>query len=633
MLLLTTAIARPALAADAPGDDPADDIVVTANRSPSPRAETGQAVTVIDASTIRTRQTAVLTDLLRTTPGVTVTRNGTIGATTGLSVRGAESEQTLVLIDGVRINDPSSPGGGANLGPILTGNIRRIELLRGPNSVIWGSQAIGGVLSIETEPPGEAPALRVRAEGGYAATANLVGDWGLTSGPVALSGGGYYYRSDGISSFNRRRGGLERDGIESFAFNARGRATLADGLALDTRVYYVDADTGIDGGFPLQDTPERASTRQLTLYAGLDQSLLDGRLRQRAGFAYTDIDRGNRNPALDPATTFAAKGRLERYEYQATFDPVPAATLIAGVEHEDSRLRTVSPSPANPAPIPTRAATGITSVYGQAVLRPLAGVTLTGGLRHDSHDRFGSATTFGANAVLTPNRGATLLRGTYAEGFKAPTLFQLLSDFGNPDLAPERAHSFDIGLEQHALGDRVTLAATYFDRRTRNQIAFVSCFGSSAPLCLTRPNGTYDNIARTRANGVEIAASARPLAGLELSGQYSRIDTRNRSLGANFGRRLARRPADSASLSADYRSSIGLSGGITATLVGDSFDDAANRTRLDDYLLIDIRAAYALTDRIELYGRIENLAGDRYETIFGYGTYPRSAYAGVRARF
>jgi vitamin B12 transporter len=309
------------------------------------------------------------------------------------------------------------------------------------------------------------------------------------------------------------------------------------------------------------------------------------------------------------------------------------ATLIRGVEHEDSSLRTASPSPFDPDPVPSRAGVGITSGYAQAVLRPVKGITLTGGVRHDSHDTFGGRTTFGANAVLTPNDGRTLLRATYAEGFKAPTLFQLFSDYGNGALQPESAHGFDVGVEQHLLGDLARFSVTYFDRTTRNQIAFVSCFNDTTPLCANHPNGTYDNIARARATGVEVETVVTPLTGLDFTANYSHIDARNRSPGTTFDLDLPRRPRDTGSLSVDYRSKLGLSGGLTATFVGRSFDDAANRTRLGGYTLLDIRAAYAVTKHVEIYGRIENLLDEKYETIAQYGTYPRAAYAGVRARF
>jgi vitamin B12 transporter len=161
---LLALIASPALANEGYDDET---IVVTATGADLALDKTGQAITIVDSETIQRRQNAALSDLLATTPGVTVSRNGGIGTTTTLRIRGAEGDQTLTLIDGVRVNDPSSPGGGFDFGNLLTGNIERVEILRGPNSVPWGSQAIGGVVNIVTARPTEVLKANVRAEYGY----------------------------------------------------------------------------------------------------------------------------------------------------------------------------------------------------------------------------------------------------------------------------------------------------------------------------------------------------------------------------------------------------------------------------------------------------------------------------------
>lgn len=178
LLLATALAAAPAHAR------PADDaIIVTATRAAQPAGETGQAITIVDRATIETRQAVSISDLLSTTPGVTVSRNGGIGSLTGVRVRGAEADQTLVLIDGIRLNDPSSTGGGFDFGNLLADTIERIEILRGPNSVPWGSQAIGGVVNIVTAGPGEGAALSGHAEYGYADTAQAVANAGIGFGP------------------------------------------------------------------------------------------------------------------------------------------------------------------------------------------------------------------------------------------------------------------------------------------------------------------------------------------------------------------------------------------------------------------------------------------------------------------
>ncbi len=612
-----------------------DEIVVTAGRFEQHREEVGQSITVLDAETIRIRQTAVVSDLLRTTPGITVVRNGPIGATTSVSIRGAEPDQTLVLIDGVRLGDPSSPGGGFDFGSLLAGNIARVEVLRGPNSVIWGSQAIGGTIDIQTIEPTDRLTVNARAESGYRGTGQFVANVSDTLGPVHVSVGGGYFRTEGISAFDEALGGRERDGYEQSALNGRIRVDLTDNLNLDLRAYYDHGKVGIDGypppNYVFADTAEVSYKTELLTYAGANLKLFDGRFRNRFAFTYTNVARRNDDPNSTPISTFASNGRLERYEYQGVFDIARPLTLVAGAEHEDSSLRALSIF--DPTTIPTHASVGITSGYGEAIVKPLEGITLTGGVRQDQHDTFGGHTSFGANAALTPNHGRTLMRATYAEGFKAPTLYQLLSIYGNASLNPETARSYDVGVEQRLIGDRLAAGITYFRRDTTNQIDFISCTGVTTGICTNRSQGTYDNIARTRAEGVEATLLLKPAPNFDVKAQYSYTDSKNRSPGADFGLRLSRRPQDTASVSADYCFPFRLSIGATATIVGDSYDDVSNTTRLNGYALIDLRAAYEIRKGLEIYGRVENVGDQRYETISQYGTYRRAAYGGVRASF
>ena len=611
----------PALAQAAePGD-----IIVSAARAAQYSDEVGQAVTIVDRDLILERQAVIVSDLLSQTPGVTVTRNGGIGGFTGVRIRGAEAEQTLVLVDGVRINDPSSPGGGFDFGNLLSDNVERIEVLRGPNSVPWGSQAIGGVVNIVTARPSFVPSFSARAEGGSFGTAQAVANASATIGRVAGSFGAGYFTTDGISS---AASGTECDGYERYAANGRVEVTLPWNLVLDLRGYYSHGRTELDGfpppDFSFADTAEFQKTREVIGYAGLRGSFLNDRFLNRVAFTITDVDRDNFDPAFGPAPSFTARGRIERVEYQGDFNATGWARLVFGAETERSRFDDGATTFRN----------GIDSLYGQAIVKPVEALTLTGGARYDDHDDFGGHTTFGGNAAL--KLGRTIVRASYAEGFKVPTLFQLRSDFGNPSLEPETARSLDIGVEQR-IGGAVTAGVTWFRRRTRNQIDFTPCRPDIA-VCAggARPFGTYDNIARARASGVEASLDIRPTDQLRINAAYSYVDAENRTPGSpDFGKVLLRRPKSSLILNADYEPSSGFSLGGTVRQVSDSIDRDAfgQRVRLDGYVLADLRAALTLTERIELYGRVENLFDAQYETVLGYGTPGRAAYAGVRARF
>ena len=628
-------IAAPAHAQTAPADDcdasPSSciviadlridprEVVVTATRAEQNLREVGQAVTVITRDDLDRRQTVSVADLLATTPGVTVTRNGSVGGFTGVRIRGAEAEQTLVVIDGIRVNDPSSPGGSYDFANLLAANVERVEVLRGPDSVPWGSQAIGGIVNIVTADParlgsGDVTA-RARAEGGYAgqlyASAGLSGRTGGLSG--ALDAG--YLRTDGISS---AASGTERDGYRQIGAAGRIGLEVADGIGIDLRGWYADSHLRYDGfadtaPYGPADGPQSGTTQELYGYAGAHADLADGRFRNRIAFTIADIDRDN----FDPFFSSIARGRSERYEYQGDYVLSDALRLVGGAERENSRFNDGS----------TFARTGVTSFYGQAIVRPVAPLTLTGGVRHDDHDAFGGHTSYGADGVLA--LGGTTLRASYGEGFKAPTLYQLYSFYGRQTLRPETARSFDLGVQQRLLGGAATVGATWFHRDTRNQIDFRSCVGAE---CAVQPYGLYDNIARTRAEGVELELALRPSNALTLTGNVSYIDATNRSAGANLGKDLARRPHETASVDADYRFPFGLRVGGTVTIVGDSFDNAANSVRLDGYALASVRAELRVGERFSLYGRVENVADERYQTAAGYGTFGRAAYGGVRIR-
>lgn len=600
----------------------ADEIVVTAARAPQSAVETGQAVAVLDRDLIEQRQSVIVSDLLAQTPGVAVSRNGGVGGFTGVRIRGAEAEQTLVLIDGVKVNDPSSPGGGFDFANLLADNIARIEVLRGPNSVPWGSQAIGGVVNIITARPTAEPMLTVRVEGGSFGTAQAVANGSFTAGPVAASLGGGYFTTDGISA---ARVGTERDGYERYAANGRIEVALTDSIAIDLRGYFDHGRTDLDGGFPhLIDTPDFSTIQELFGYAGVRATFLDGRFVNRAAFTIGDVNRDNFDPSFGSAPSFIARGRVERFEYQGDLKATDWARIVFGAESERSRFGDGA----------SVFRTGIDSFWGELIVKPVAPLTLTGGIRYDDHRDFGGHTTFGGNAAL--DLGATIVRASYAEGFKAPTLFQLRSDFGNPALQPETARSVDVGVEQRLIGDALSGSVTWFHRRTRNQIDFTPCRADIA-ICAdgARPFGTYDNIARARASGVEVAFDLRPTDTLRINAAYTYVDAENRTPGnPDFGKALLRRPKSSVALNADWRAPFGLSLGGTLRQVSDSADRNAfgERVRLDGYVLADLRAAYPVSERFEIYGRIVNLFDARYETVLDYNTPGRAAFAGVRVK-
>ncbi len=584
---------------------PDAEIVVTATGAAQRLDEVGQAITVIDAVTIETRQTTAISDLLATTPGVTVTRAGGIGSQSAVRIRGAGSAQTLVLIDGVRVNDPSEPAGAFDFGALLAGSIDRIEVLRGPNAIAWGSQAIGGVVAVTTETPAGRPALRLSGEYGDYGTAQGTASASYGFGPVTARIGGSYVTTDGISAL---RSGTETDGFDQYGVNGRVGIALSDAVAIDIRGYFTRSKTAFDDGFALVDSNDVATARQLIGYAGLTAKTFGGRLSSRLAYSRARIDR-----SYTGSFDFDAHGVSDRVEYQGDARVSAAVRGIFGAEYEWTRLRTFDAFSGT-----DRRSTGIGSAYAQLLVEPFQGVHLTGGIRHDEHQTFGGKTTFGANGVWTT--GSTTLRGSYAEGFKAPSLSQLYGFGGSTSLRPEQSQSFDIGIEQRLVGNSLRLGITYFERTSTNLIV-------NNPVTFE-----LSNVARATANGAEVELTARPVPALTLVANYSYVRSINRSPGdANFGRDLELIPRQSFSSSLDWDAGL-FAIGSTLILVGDSFNDKANQRPIDGHVTADVRASIKVGRRIELYGRVENLFDARYETVAGYGTLGRNAHVGVRVK-
>lgn len=622
-----------AFGADAPGE--LERIVVSANRIEQPLSRIGNSVTLIDAAEVRASQKPTVSDLLATTPGITVSRNGGLGGSTQLRIRGAESDQTVVLIDGVKLNDPSSAGGGYNFANLLTTDYMRVEVLRGPQSTLWGSQAIGGVVNIVTTVP-EGPLLAAySAEGGSRGSGAVQARAEAGGDRLAWRVAGKYLTTDGISAYDDDRGGRERDGYRNASANVRGLLRITDAVSAELRSTYSSGRADFDGfplpAFALADTREYGDSDELVTYAGINAATFGGRLQNRVGFAYTDTDRENIDPDSTVRTTFDASGRNKRWEYQGTLTLNDTFGAVFGLESERSELSTRSPSQFDPNPPTLANDARLDSAYAQVSVSPIDALTLTAGMRYDDHETFGSEST-GRAALAWAATPTTIVRASYGEGFKAPTLFQLFSEFGNEALAPERADAWDGSVEQHLLNDALILSATYFGRNTREMIDFVSCFPSTDPRCATRPFGFYDNVQKTDVEGFELGLVAR-VGRLRFDANYTDMDSTNRGAGANFGLELPRRPGQMLNGELTYSWPFGLTTTVAMTHAGRSFDDAANTVVVDSYTVVDLRASFQLREELELYGRLENAFDEEYETIARYGTPGRGLFVGVRQSF
>ena len=609
-------------------------VVVTATRSATPLTSIGDSVTVIAAEAARASQKTALSDLLTTTPGISASRNGGLGTFTSVRIRGAESDQTVVLIDGVKLNDPSAPGGGFNFANLLTDDVARVEVLRGSQSTLWGSQAIGGVINIVTPDPSGPLTTSLLTEGGSFGTASVSARAQAGGERFGWRFAANYLRTDGISAADEDLGGREDDGYREVGASLRGVLRLSDAATAELRSTIARGRAEFDGFrpplFALSDTGEFGVTREWVSYAGLKVDSFEQRLQHRIGVSYTDTDRENTDPDSSVPTTFDAFGRNLRVDYQGTLQLNERWSGVFGLERERSELRTVSPSEFDPAPIAFRRDVRLDSVYGQVQLTPTEALSLSAGLRYDDHETFGDDTSTQV-AVAWSATPSTLLRASYGEGFKAPTLFQLFSDFGNRDLQPEESEDYDVGIEQRLLNGAVLLSATYFDRDTDQVIDFVSCFDGAAPRCQTQPFGFFENVQRAHADGYELGVQVQPLPQLSFSANYTELDARNAARGsANFDKRLPRRPRSAANAQISYQWPFALTTTLAAQYNSKTFEDPANQIEIEDYTLIDLRAEYQLGKQWRLQARIENAFDEDYETATGFGTLGRGYYLGIR---
>jgi vitamin B12 transporter len=458
--------------------------------------------------------------------------------------------------------------------------------------------------------------IEASAEGG--SRSSFAGDAtaGLAKDSFALSLTGGYMTTDGISA---AAVGTEADGARQWHLGGKARLDLTPGLSLVAGARYADTRTEIDGypapNYTFADTPEYQTTRQASGRVGLRYE--GDWLTLNTGYALADTKRDYFDPTFGTAPSYGYRGRSQRADLTGRARLPSDFALDFGADSEWTRYSGTFDARQSARQTSAHALLGW---YTESV-------SLAAGLRYDDHSRFGNATTLGANGTVRLAQNLRL-RASYGEGFKAPTLFQLLSDYGNPALRPERTRSYDAGLEYDS--GPIRAALTLYRRDSRSLIAYVSCFGESTGICTNRPFGTYDNIGRARAEGAEAELTLKPADTLTLRSIYTY--TRARDL--TTGNDLARRPRHALTLSGDWQSPLaGLALGADLRFISSSFDNAANTARLPGGAIATLRASVPLHDRITLYARLENAFDTRLPTAAGYSATGRGAFAGLRVRY
>lgn len=627
-LLIAAAQPAPATPSPTSSDEPDQTIVVTASLLPVPQHEAPASVTVFDGDQIDTLGFVQAIDLIRLAPGTAVSVSGSPGSQAQVRIRGAEANHTLVFIDGIAVNDLAA-GNQARFETFSADGLGRLELVRGPQSALWGSEALGGVIAMETSAPlGE---LRVSGTGEYGSRGALRFAGGFSSGgdSAGLSATASFARGDGIDILGGGAG--DRDGFETLTLAAKGLVRFGEGFEAGAVGRYIHHDFAFDGSpppfFVRADTADASVAETIAGRVWLGYGDDDSPWRARIDAQHLDSENRNRSGMVRTNDSYGRRSRFgaqvsRRFAFGDT-----RHTLVAAAEHEEERfgtrdLRFGGGSDRDLERSRTAFVGEWRAEWGNAVITDVA-------LRHDDFTRFEDATTLRVHAELKLGGGVSLVGG-YGEGIAQPSFIDLFgfgvgSGFiGNPDLLPERSSGYEGGLRWTR--PDLSLETVAFSNDLVDEI--VEDFSIS-------PNNTVVNApGESRRRGIEVSAEWRPVAGLRIGANYTYVDTRETDAGAGTALREVRRPEHTANLFAAWRSDRLTIGGALA-YVGERIDRdfdlfPSPRVELDAYVLASARIAYRLTDTIEAFGRVENGFDESYQDVVGYATPGRSVHAGVR---
>jgi vitamin B12 transporter len=594
-------------------------IVVSPTTVPTPGAEVGSSVTVITADEIARTQRRTVADVLATVPGVNVVQNGTPGTQTAVFVRGTNSNQVKVLLDGIDVSDPSSPTGGFDLGHLMTYDIERIEVLRGPQSGLYGADAIGGVISITTKRGSGPPKAAGYLEGGSFGTFNQAAGVRGSNDRIDYAFNVSHLRYTDMPvtpAYMVPKGGHAiGNAYDNKIVSTKLGAAVTDNLRVNFVGRYTDAKLNYTNDDPMA-FPGAAFASQST-YTNRDfqgraeavATLLDGRFVNTFGVSYTDYRRNNQDPNPYPATYF--DGSRTKFDWRGNFLVMPGQRLVAGVERESDKADSDNLS----------AKTGNQAGYVELQSEITKRLFVVANGRYDNNDSFGGHPTWRiAPAFIVPGT-ETKLKASYGTGFKTPQLYQLYGVgpygfVGNPNLQPETSRGYDAGFEQ-PLGPRLRFGVTYFHNDIDNLIQYNASFTSLI------------NVGQAKTYGAEVFASA------EISDRLSvRFDyTRTTAVNAVTGDELLRRPRDKYSLSAVWRPLDGLTISPTLVYLGQWLDIDRSTFVMrpaGNVAIVNLAAQYAVNDNVTVFLRGENLFNRQYENPLGWLQPGLGVYGGVK---
>lgn len=579
-----------------------DGVTIEAARLPTTPAD-APGVRVIDEAEIEALQATFAADILTTVPGVSLYSEGAFGGITSVRIRGASTDKTLVLLDGVPMNDPATPSGAFNFSSIDLADIDRIEILSGPQGSLWGSSAIGGVIAFRSR---EADGVNAGVEGGSFGTMRAYASIGTSTPDHAVSATVSGFRTDGVSQADEADGAAEDDGFETWTGGLNGRVRVTDGVELDGRIRYTWTEAETDGFPPpfflLADTADRAES---ATWSGYGRVRFEGPWDVDHALSVSLYDLERESFGSFPGV-FTAERQVWRYvaEHDRSQD---RWGFVGGIEHErvrgdasfaDATLETAS-------------------LFGVGRFDVTDRVTTTLGLRHDAPQDFDGETTVRA-AVSADLGGGWRATASSGQGFKTPTISQILCDFcftPPVPLSPETAEGWDVTLGWRSQDRRLEASVTWYRLDVKDQISYVG--------------GHYENIASTSADGIEADLRVVLAQGWRLKAGYAWTDAVDQSSGL----RLLRAPEHTGSATLFWERGR-FDAALTVRAESEQRDVVGFGTGVrDGFVTADLAAGFDLGERVRLTARIENLTDAHYQEAAGYGQPGLSGYVGIRLRY
>ena len=618
------------------------EVVVTANRTPEPLSATGSAISVVSGQTIATSNPGSLVDALRSVPGIDVMENGGPGGTANVRMRGANTGQTLVMIDGIRVNDPTAASGDFEFAMFAPSAIDRIEVLRGPQSALYGSDAMGGVNNIITKKGGGPAQFDVRTEAGSYGTVTTQGSMVGSNGPwsYAFTAGGqhsngfsrYGYR---ITSIEAKNPNLEADGFDRIGGSGRIGYDAGEGIRLEAGTVQSFARAPYDSSSA--DTASSADRLLQTIYGRVGIDSFGGVLTHNVTVSNTHTERSfsqanypvysrPRNATLSVSDSW---GDSLGAEYQANLKLGSFGTLVYGAKTQTETAQTFNTNILPIAGLMTpvlskRQDTNSAFALWSVPIGERLSVTL--GSRVDDVVDVARFETWRATAAYNIWETGTKLRASAGTGAKAPTLYQLYDPlYGTRGLSSETSFGYDAGIDQSLFNGRVLLSVTGFSNDFSNLINFITP-GAGSPLCgISQTSGCYNNVARAQTSGLEVGANIDIMPGLvKLNAAYTYLEATDLDTGFTLSRRPKNFARFAVSITPNDRWLIE----PRITTVSKRYNNANETGQVDAYTRVDLYSEYKLDANWKVFARGENILNERYQEVLNYGTTGPALYAG-----